>query len=96
MLVHIKAKKGLSFKDLIDTKDIPVNKNYLGSWANIIIKAKTIDEALTVVPRGLKEKGFEIKFIDKVENFNSLVKYKETTSDFIKEANWLLKIGFRD
>lgn len=58
MLVHIKAKQGLSFKDLTDTEDITVNKNYLGAWANVIIKGKAINEALTVVPRGLEEKGF--------------------------------------
>ena len=96
MFVHIKAKKGLAFEDLIDLDgkvDKP-NKKYRGAWANIIIKAKTINDAMDVAPRGLDEKGFKIEFIDKIENFKSLVEYKEVTKELIKEAAWLMNSNF--
>ena len=91
MFVHIKAKRGRDFIDLIDTEGKALKNKYLGAWANILIKAKTINEAIDIAPKGLAEKGFDVKFIDKVENFNSLIEYKEARKDVIKEAAWLLK-----
>ena len=60
--VHIKAKKGLKFNDLIDSEEYieSSRKEYIGAWANIIVKSSTINDALKIVPRGLKELGFEL------------------------------------
>ena len=83
MLVHIKAKKGLVFKDLVDMEgfDESPKKKYLGAWANILVKAKTINEAIDIAPKGLAEKSFDVKFIEKVENFKSLVEHKEVKKE---------------
>jgi hypothetical protein len=92
MLVHIKAKNGSVYKDLVDMegREKSPNKKYLSAWANILVKGKTINEAIDIAPKGLAEKSFDLKFIDKVENFKSLVEHKEVKNEVIKEATWLL------
>ena len=61
MFVQIVAKKGLVFEDLVDFDGKKNNFRIKGAWANIIIRAKTINEVLEIAPKGLNEKGFEIK-----------------------------------
>ncbi len=92
--VQIVAKKGLVLEDLVESNGVDDNFRAKGAWTNIMIKAKTIHEALDIAPKGIDEKGFEIKFIDKIENFQSLVEYEEVTKDFIEEADWLLNSKF--
>jgi DNA-dependent RNA polymerase auxiliary subunit epsilon len=97
LFVNIKARKGLKFVDLIDTDDaesMDSRKKYIGAWANLLIKADTINKAIDIAPLGLKELNFEIKFIDKIENLGSLLEYNEIKNDVIEEAEWLLKSGF--
>jgi hypothetical protein len=93
MFVNIKPMKGYEFNDLIDTDGTSSDK-FRGAWANIIIKAETINDALKIVPLGLQELHFEIEFIDKIENFMSLVENKELKGDVVKEADWLLSNDF--
>ena len=93
IFVNIKAKKGLIFSDLIDSEGIQKD-NYVGAWANVIVKANTINEALEICPLGLSELGFEIEFIDKVENFMSGVENNELSFEVINEGKWLLQSSF--
>lgn len=93
MFVNIIAKSGYSFNDLIDQENNSTEV-FNGAWANIIIKAHTIHEALEIAPLGLQELNFDIAFIDKIENFKSLVENKELKTDVIKEGVWLLNSGF--
>lgn len=91
VFVNLKARDGYIFNDLIDLSDSTSDMNYKGAWANIIVKADTINEALEIVPLGLEELDFEIVFIDKVENIASLVEYKEVSDDVLLEVDWLLR-----
>lgn len=93
VLVNIKAKEGFAFEDLIDFEDKPKEK-YLGAWANILVEAETINEALDITPRGLDEQNFQVEFISKIENLESLVEHQEISEDVIEEADWLLQSNF--
>ena len=93
VFVNIKPQKGYNFSELIDSEGIQT-ENYIGAWANAIVKADTINQALTICPLGFAELGFEVEFIDKIENFNSLVEYDELKEDVIKEGQWLLQSNF--
>jgi len=93
VFVNMKPQKGLRFIDLVELEEPGGGKKYTGTWANLLIKTKTIGEALEIAPRGLKEKKFEIIFIDKISNFESLVEYGEVENGIIQEANQLLKSG---
>lgn len=76
--VNIEAMDGYDFNDLIDTSDCnDVVPQYIGAWANILIKANTINEAINIIPLGLKEKGFKILFIESVGNLQPMVEHKE-------------------
>lgn len=89
--VNLKAIDGFVFNDLIDFENLADNIDYNGAWANIIIKADIINEALEIIPLGLAELNFEIVFIDKIENIGSLIEHKEITDDVIAEVDWLAK-----
>lgn len=93
VFVQIKAKEGFLLEDLVDS-DSTNAKKYTGAWANLIIKAETINDALNIVPLGLKEKNFEIEFIDKIENVKSLVEYNELNSNLLDEIDWLLTTNY--
>ena len=93
LFVNIKAKQGHEFNNLITIESKSIKK-YKGAWANIIVKATTINEALDIAPLGLQELNFEIVFIEKVENFLSLVENNELKKEVIAEAEWLLKSNF--
>lgn len=93
IFVNIKPKKGYDFSDLIDNEEIQTEK-FVGAWANIIVKADTVNDVLTIVPLGLLELGFEVEFIDKIENFMSLIDNNELEEDVIKDGQWLLQSNF--
>ena len=80
--------------DLIDLEGEEDNSNYSGAWANIIVKAETIKEAIDIIPLGLGELDFNVEFIDKIENIASLVEYDEISEDVIKEVDWLLSTNY--
>lgn len=94
VFVNLKAKNGFVFNDLIDFDGRPDNIDYKGAWANIIVKSDNINNVLEIVPLGLHELGFEVIFIDKIENIGSLIEYKELNSDVKAEVDWLLKSKF--
>ena len=94
--VNIEAMDGYDFNDLIDTSDCnDVVPQYIGAWANILIKANTINEAIDIIPLGLKEKGFKILFIESVGNLQPMVEHKEINDDEIAEADWLLSSNYK-
>lgn len=92
VFVNIKAIDNFKFSDLIDSEEI--NENYKGAWANIIVKAKNISDALEIIPQGLNELKFEVVFIDKVENIASLIEYEEINETVKSEVNWLIKSNY--
>ncbi|WP_101688744.1 hypothetical protein [Dysgonomonas massiliensis] len=92
--VNLKAKDGLVFSDLIDFDGLPDNIDYNGAWANIIVKANNINDALEIISLGLSELEFDVVFIDKIENIGSLIEYKEVTDDVKAEVDWLLESDF--
>lgn len=95
VFVHIKAKTGFRFNDLIDLESSEEkNDQFKGAWANILVKAKSIKEAIEIVPLGLDELNFSVKFIDKIENIASLIEHDEINNDVIDEAKWLSKSDF--
>ena len=87
--VQIKPEEDYSFRELIES-DEENEEEYIGAWANILVKSDNIYGALEIVPLGLKEKNFEVVFIDKIENVQSLVEYDEIDLKFLKEIDWLL------
>jgi hypothetical protein len=90
--VDIEAMPNYDFMELIDRSDCnEALPKYIGAWANVIIQAPTIKEALSLIEIGLNEKKFKIRFIDKIESLYSLVEDDEINIDMIKEAEWLYK-----
>ncbi|HOY11787.1 MAG TPA: hypothetical protein PLY70_01550 [Saprospiraceae bacterium] len=95
VFLNIKPIKPHKFIDLIDIEhennDMP---EFIGAWANIIIKADDIHEVLEILPAGLLEKNFEVVFVDKIENMNSLVEHENLNQMVLNEANWILDSEF--
>lgn len=89
--VHIQAKVNYSFMDLIDFDIEDDNDNYQGAWANILIKSDNIKDAIEIIHQGLDELNFDVVFIDKIENVESLIEYDEINEIVKSEVNWLLK-----
>lgn len=88
--VDIVASPGYKFNDLVDCSECnDTLPSYDGAWANIILHAKTINEAINLIEKGLSEKNFSIKFIDKIENLHSLVEDENVNIDLVREAEWL-------
>lgn len=95
IFVNISPQQGMKFVDLVDLEQNESTEDeYIGAWANIIIKADTIQEAIEIVYEGLAEKNFVISFIDKIENLESLIEKNELKMDVLKEVNWLLKSNY--
>lgn len=95
VFVHIKAKTGFRFNDLIDLESSEEeNDQFKGAWANILVEAKSIKEAIEIVPLGLDELNFAVKFIDIIENIASLIENNEINNYVIDEAKWLSKSDF--
>lgn len=92
--VNIKAKNNFNFIDLIDFAEEDTNINYTGAWANIIVKADNVNEAIEIIPQGLEELNFEVVFIDKIENMESLIEYDEVNEGVKSEVDWLMKSNF--
>ena|ERR1019366_8880091 len=94
--IHIKAKKDMDFNDLIDNGSDGNGslKKFVGAWANVLVKASTLKGALEIVPSGIGELGFEIEFIDKIENLQSLFENNALKEDVIDEADWLLASNY--
>jgi hypothetical protein len=93
VFANISASDGFDFNDLIDYEQYE-KKSYLGAYANILIKANIINEALEIVNRGLSELHFKALFVDKIANFKSLVEYDEVGENIIEEAKWLINSEF--
>lgn len=93
--VNIKAKMGYEFNDLIDFDGQESCIVYKGAWANIIIRAISIEEVLEIITAGLNELNFEVIFIDRIENISSLIEYKEIDDSVISEVNWLMKSTYK-
>ncbi|MGV3502983.1 MAG: hypothetical protein ACO1O1_04700 [Adhaeribacter sp.] len=94
-LVNFKSEAGKNFKDLIDLDDQEIkDQKYIGAWANILVKADAINQAIEIIGLGLQELNFEVIFIDKIENIDALVEKKELNDDVMDEANWLLESDF--
>jgi len=93
VFVQIKPEKDYSFEELVELNEKNEEK-YSGAWANLLVKADTINEAIEIVPEGLKEKGFDVIFIDKIENVQSLVEYNDIDVKVLKEVNWLLSTEY--
>ncbi len=93
VFVNIKAKAGYDFRDLVDMPKKNSNK-FEGAWANLLVRAKTINEAIDVVPLGLSELNFDVVFIDRVENIGTLAENNEVKAEVLEECDWLLESGY--
>ncbi|HMS70848.1 MAG: hypothetical protein IPL23_09975 [Saprospiraceae bacterium] len=89
VFVNIKPIKPHKFIDLIEIEDDNNMPEFIGAWANIIIKADDIQEVIQILPAGLLEKNFEVVFVDKIENMNSLVEHENLNQMVLDEANWI-------
>ena len=96
VFVNIKPEEGQKFIDLIDLEEEQdgLEGEFIGAWANVIVKSETINGAIEITPLGLKELGFEVEFIDKIENMSSLIEKKELKEDVVNEADWLIDSNF--
>jgi len=92
--LHLGPGKGYRFNNLIEIEDGDT-REYKGAWANVLVKGKTIHEALEILPLGLKELGFEIIFIDAVQNVYTLADNNELNKDILDECDWLLKTKYK-
>ena len=92
--VDIKAKNGLRFNDLVELEKNSDPAEYIGAWANLLIITTRINEVPTIIEAGLDELDMTIKFIDRIQNVNSLIEYDEIDENVVKEADWLLSSGF--
>jgi hypothetical protein len=90
--VNINALDDTDFNSLINIdEDTQV---YIGAWANILLQAETIEIALNILTAGLKELGFGIRRISKIENLEDLVEQSALKDDILFEADWLLSSEF--
>ena len=91
IFVSIEAIDGYNFNDLVDTSDCdtPVGK-YIGAWANILV-----NEAIEIIPLGLKEKNFKIVFIERAVNLQSMADENDVDEEELEEADWLLSTSYR-
>ncbi len=101
-LVQIHPIKGNKLYQLIDINDVIDETNgevtlqsYVGAWANVIIKAPSIREGISIIELGLSEKKLEIDFIDKIENVESLIENDELLEEFKNDVKWLLESTFK-
>lgn len=85
--VYIEAEKGFVFNELIGAD--PDEPDYIGASANIILHAENINKAAELIETGVAERDLRIKFIDRIENIYSLVRYDEIEEDLLKEAESL-------
>lgn len=94
--VDLEAEDGYEFNDLIDSEiyDDPL-ATYIGAWANILVQAKTIKEAVDIIEMSLREKNLKIRFFDGIENLLSLVEADDVAEDMIKDADRLYSSGSR-
>jgi len=90
--VEIIPNEGYLFNELIEN---PNKENYVGAWANILTKADTIEQSLILISKGLAEKNFKIKFIEKIENIYGLIEYDECSDSIISDADFLLKNNYK-
>lgn len=101
-LVKIIPKSGCTMKEITDNEDI-IDKNeiyipiddYVGAWANVIVKGETIETALELIPKAFAEKKFDVDFVDKIENIELLMEFEELNKSTQREINWLLDSNFK-
>ena len=93
VFVQIEAQEDYLFNDLIDSEGSD-KQQYVGAWANVLVRADDINMALELVPQGLDEKKFNVVFIDKIENVASLIEYKELDENVTHEVDWLLSTDY--
>jgi hypothetical protein len=91
--VHIKPEEGFAFKDLVDFEGKEA-KDFIGAWANVLVRAPSIKEVIGIVPIGFKEKNFEVIFIESVQHLSPLVERQEVDQNLIDEADWLMNSEF--
>ena len=96
IFVNIEAIEGYNFNDLIDTSDCDTTVGkYIGAWANILVKANTINEAIEIIPLGLKEKNFQVIFIERAINLQSMADENDVDEEEMEEADRLLSTSYR-
>ena len=96
IFVNIEAIEGYNFNDLIDTSDCDTTvSKYIGAWTNILVKADTINEAIEIIPLGLKEKNFKVIFIERAVNLQSMADENDVDEEELEEADWLLSTSYR-
>ena len=93
-LVHIQAKDGLAFNDLLDLSEDTTNQIYVGAFAQVLVKTKTRKRALEIIPLGMSEKEFVVVSIEGVKRLQPLVDKGEINISYIGEADWLLESCF--
>lgn len=87
--VQIVPAEGYQFADLIDTEGAKVNEIYIGAFCNVLVKHSDIREAIGIIEAGLKEKNWDLMFIDKIENIESLAENEELDEQTLDEIHWL-------
>lgn len=89
--IQIVPKKGYKFSELIiESETDTEGGDYIGAWANVIVKSDSIENALKIIHMGIAEKMFEVEFIDKIENIQSLLDEEALNSSIISEIDWLV------
>jgi hypothetical protein len=87
--VQITAIDGYNFLDLVDFEKKPA-ENFSGGFVWILVKAKTINEALALIPRGLDEKHFKVVFVDQICYLQTMIEDKSINKEIIEEADWFI------
>jgi hypothetical protein len=88
-LVKVYPQNGYAFVDLIDSDGNQDNKQYVGAWGNVIVKAADIAEAIPVIHAGMEEKHFKVAHINRIENVGSQIDEGLLSEDVLEEINWL-------
>ena len=94
LLVQFEAQDGYRFNSLIEFEERSEEEEYDGAWANVLVKAKTINESIEIAQKGLTEINFKTVYIDKSENLGSLAENGEIDKSVLDEADWLLSTDF--
>lgn len=89
-LVEIEAKNGYQFADLIDCERSQKFTKFKGAFPNIIIKSSSFFEAVDILPRGLKEKHFNLISVESFDNVKPLIENGAINEKIVAEIDWLL------
>lgn len=91
VFVNMEAMEGYDFMALLDFEELdPSEPQYQSAWANILIRANNVYEALEVLEGGLKKLCMRPAFIESIQNLAPMIENNEVDDEVIAQLDELL------